>query len=497
MYNQINFQFLSVKRIVSFLAVFLIISGTLLGQGVTQAFKYQAVLRTPSGDVIQSSPVEIKISILLGTGGNIGLPIYQELHEVTTNKFGLVNLNVGSGHVLIGDFASILWERTDHFLGIEISVNGGSFIDVGGFTQLLSVPYAIVAQRSVEGDADADPTNELNAAVKLIGTTLNVYDAGGTMSTDLSSLEESAEVTAEAAARIEADVALQTDLANEAAARMAADAALQSNIDPEETARIDGDAANATNIATNATAIATHNAEDEDTNPENEIELPLKPQDGTIAFYNTGAWQVLTPGTEGQVLTLSIGLPVWADPSIPIPLAIGDLHAGGIIFYLAGPNEDLNGDGVPDQGLVSASGDQSTGAEWGYYGTEIPYLTNVTNYPPPSGAGAEVGDGVSNTTLIVSNCGEAGIAARICDDLDLASFGDWFLPSARELNLMYENIGQGNSLGLGNVGGFAANWYWSSTEYDYTNAWLQTFFNGYQNYYDKVSNLHVRAVRVF
>ncbi|MFT5984446.1 MAG: hypothetical protein ACI9RM_002911 [Ulvibacter sp.] len=104
MYTQINFQFLSVKRIVSFLAVFLIISGTLLAQGAPQAFKYQAVLRTDGGDVIQSSPVEIKSSILPGAGGNIGLPIYQELHEVTTNKFGLVNLNAGTGDVLIGDF---------------------------------------------------------------------------------------------------------------------------------------------------------------------------------------------------------------------------------------------------------------------------------------------------------------------------------------------------------------------------------------------------------
>ena len=36
---------------------------------------------------------------------------------------------------------------------------------------------------------------------------------------------------------------------------------------------------------------------------------------------------------------------------------------------------------------------------------------------------------------------------------------------------MYENIGQGNVLGLGNVGNFANYYYWSSTEYDNGDAW--------------------------
>ncbi|NAY93539.1 hypothetical protein GTQ34_16665, partial [Muricauda sp. JGD-17] len=34
-------------------------------------------------------------------------------------------------------------------------------------------------------DADADPTNELNTAVGLTGTSITVTDAGGTLSQDL------------------------------------------------------------------------------------------------------------------------------------------------------------------------------------------------------------------------------------------------------------------------------------------------------------------------
>ncbi len=64
---------------------------------------------------------------------------------------------------------------------------------------------------------------------------------------------------------------------------------------------------------------------------------------------------------------------------------------------------------------------------------------------------------------------------------------------------MYENIGQGNALGIGNVGGFAAAWYWSSTEYVNLDAWSQYFLiggGGKLSDFKGVSK-HVRAVRAF
>jgi hypothetical protein len=63
---------------------------------------------------------------------------------------------------------------------------------------------------------------------------------------------------------------------------------------------------------------------------------------------------------------------------------------------------------------------------------------------------------------------------------------------------MYENIGQGDALGLGNVGAFASNSYWSSTEYDNIDAWVQDFGYGDQyNGYKDVTYRSVRAVRTF
>jgi hypothetical protein len=160
----------------------------------------------------------------------------------------------------------------------------------------------------------------------------------------------------------------------------------------------------------------------------------------------------------------------------PAPLAIGDSYQGGIIFYLDGSGG----------GLIAAPTDQSSGAQWGCSGTLI------------SGAdGIAIGTGAQNTIDIEAGCSKAGTAADICANLVLSGYTDWFLPSKDELNLMYLNIGQGNALGLGNVGGFASYYYWSSSDFVANYAWRQDFFNGDQYFTNKYDTYSVRAVRAF
>ena len=63
---------------------------------------------------------------------------------------------------------------------------------------------------------------------------------------------------------------------------------------------------------------------------------------------------------------------------------------------------------------------------------------------------------------------------------------------------MYQNIGQGNVLGLGNVAGFANNGYWSSTEYGNGSAWFQGFNDGFQGDDSKHHfYFNIRDVRAF
>jgi hypothetical protein len=162
---------------------------------------------------------------------------------------------------------------------------------------------------------------------------------------------------------------------------------------------------------------------------------------------------------------------------IPFSGGIGDTHQGGIVFYLDG-----NGGG-----LIAAPTDQSTGAEWGCYGTQISVAT-----------GTAIGTGAQNTIDIEAGCTTSGTAADICANLTLGGYSDWFLPSEGELDIMYLNIGQGDANGLGNVSIFASTYYWSSTEFGSNSAWGVFFGHGNHGYIGKSSTTSsVRAVRAF
>ena len=101
-----------------------------------------------------------------------------------------------------------------------------------------------------------------------------------------------------------------------------------------------------------------------------------------------------------------------------------------------------------------------------------------------------VGAGASNTSTADTTC--AGGAIQAASDYAGGSQSDWFLPSVGEAMLMYTNLRQQG------VGGFASDYYWSSSEYDATSAWIQLFYGGHQfSDYGKASTLFVRPVRAF
>lgn len=165
---------------------------------------------------------------------------------------------------------------------------------------------------------------------------------------------------------------------------------------------------------------------------------------------------------------------------------IGDNHEGGIIFYLDG-----NGGG-----LIAMENDLDSSAQWGCVNLSI-NDNLVTTYLSNS-----IGSGSQNTILIsdsincLPNLGNI-IAADTCVN-HVDAYSDWFLPSKDELNLMYENIGPGNALGLGNIGNLSEVFYWSSSEFNANHAWIQDFKNGHQFHDNKeMYLLNVRAVRAF
>ena len=107
------------------------------------AFTYQAVLRDASGAIKANSNVSVQISILQGSAS--GSSVYTETFAVTTNSYGLININVGKGTVVSGNFTSIVWATGPYF--IKISLDGADY----GTSQLLSVPYAKYADKAGNG----------------------------------------------------------------------------------------------------------------------------------------------------------------------------------------------------------------------------------------------------------------------------------------------------------------------------------------------------------
>lgn len=130
------------KKLVLF-TLFILSTLSVLAQS-PDAFKYQAVVRDASGNVLANQATGIQIRILKTS--STGTQAYKETHTETTNAFGLVNLEIGGGANVVGDFESIAWGTDSFFLEVSIDPAGGTNYTITGASQLLSVPYALHAK---------------------------------------------------------------------------------------------------------------------------------------------------------------------------------------------------------------------------------------------------------------------------------------------------------------------------------------------------------------
>ena len=395
------------KRILlSFVAIATI---TLSSYGqAPEGFKYQAVVRDAGNTILNNQAVGMRMTIQQGSIG--GTTVYQETFAPTTNAYGLVNLEIGSGTVVSGDFTTIDWSAGPYFIETAVDVTGGSSYAVMGTSQLMSVPYALHAKTAenvtndLVDDADADPANEMNTGVVLNGTDLEITDGNGTIVTDLSSLQDG--------------------------------------------------------------------VNDADADPNNEIQT-ISRTGTTVTLSNGGGTFEDSVG----VYTAGAGIDITnnvVSTTGPCALSIGDIHQGGIIFFL---------DGSGCHGLVAKATDEPGAYQW----SPISFST----WAFASG----IYGGAQNTKKIIARAlvnGSTCPAASVCDNLTSGGYTDWYLPSKDELDMMYVN------LHMQGLGGFANFDYWSSTEGGYGNAWTQYFTNGAQSANaNKDDTYYVRAVRAF
>jgi len=173
----------------------------------------------------------------------------------------------------------------------------------------------------------------------------------------------------------------------------------------------------------------------------------------------------------------------------PRTYQVGDFAQGGIVFWV---------DETGQHGLVCAKSDQDGGSG-------IRWYAGTYGNTQAKGDGPYAGE--LNTSIIIAAqvaIGDDGstYAARVCNELQITeggkTYGDWYLPSKQELNLIYQNKSIIDATATANDGiAFASAYYWSSTEYNNFGVWLQSLVNGFQSIDGKISTNYVRAVRAF
>jgi hypothetical protein len=502
-------------------------------QNVPQGINYQAVARDASGAVLMNQALTIQFSVISDITIIPHTISWQETDTVTTNDYGLFTAIIGQGAATTfgssAAFDSINWGASNHLLKVEIDYGGGIFVDMGT-TAFMSVPYALHSANP--GPAGTDGIDGVQGIQGIPGT-----DGAGIAQT-LSILGNTLSISSGNSITLPGSTPILLGCTDSTAFNYNASA----NFDDGSCATIIvygciypqyleyDDSAN-TNDGSCATLIVSGctypqyvgydslaNFDDGScttlivngcTDSTALNYNPLANTDDGSCVYVAGCtdttacnYDPLADFDDGTCLTVS-GCTVTAAVNYdPLALCddgsccyvsgcmdslaanydanacfddgssckgIGDTYEGGVIFW-------LNGIGG---GLIAAPFDQSSGAEWGCVGISI------------SGAdGMAIGTGNQNTIDILNGCTTPGIAAHICDTLTLGGYNDWFLPSKDELNEMYLNKAA--------IGGFANfQYYWSSTEYNILNAWIQGFDDGYQNYASKNFNYYVRAVRAF
>jgi hypothetical protein len=131
------------------LLILILIGSMILYSQVPQAMTYKAIAKDDWGVALPNKAITLRFTIIQGS--EIGPEVYRETQYTVTNKFGLMDVQIGKGIADIGYFPAIDWSLGIYYIKIEMDPKGGSdFRLEDPAHQLLSVPYALYAGSSAD-----------------------------------------------------------------------------------------------------------------------------------------------------------------------------------------------------------------------------------------------------------------------------------------------------------------------------------------------------------
>jgi len=179
---------------VFFTSLLLLVATIILWSQAPQAMTYKAIAKDDWGVALPNKYITLRFTIIQGSEN--GPMVYRETINTTTNKFGLMSVQIGTGTPDIGIFSTIDWSTGVYYIMIEMDPKGGTNFKLEDPAhQLLSVPYALYASNTGGGvDNDSDPANEVITEILLNGNSLEITESSSTKTVDLGSLSEDEDI---------------------------------------------------------------------------------------------------------------------------------------------------------------------------------------------------------------------------------------------------------------------------------------------------------------